>query len=96
MWYTAIIPAPSRRPICGYGGIGRHDGFRFHWATVQVQVLLPAPNQYNPNLFPIGEGFGLFIFFERYEKIYFPNGVNRKLTSVVSTFFRQFSLQSLE
>ena len=45
MWYTAIIPAPSRRPICGYGGIGRHDGFRFHWATVQVQVLLPAPRR---------------------------------------------------
>ena len=28
----------------GYGGIGRHAGFRFQWATVQVQVLLPAPN----------------------------------------------------
>ena len=27
---------------CGYGGIGRHDGFRFQWATVQVRVLLPA------------------------------------------------------
>ena len=29
--------------IRGYGGIGRHAGFRFQWATVQVQVLLPAP-----------------------------------------------------
>ena len=29
---------------------------------VQVRPLLPAPNQYNPNLFPIGDGFGLFIF----------------------------------
>ena len=29
--------------IGGYGGIGRHAGFRFQWATVQVQVLLPAP-----------------------------------------------------
>ena len=27
----------------GYGGIGRHARFRFWWATVQVQVLLPAP-----------------------------------------------------
>lgn len=27
----------------GYGGIGRHVGFRFQWATVQVRVLLPAP-----------------------------------------------------
>ena len=27
----------------GYGGIGRHDGFRFHCASVQVQVLSGAP-----------------------------------------------------
>ena len=27
---------------CGYGGIGRHAGFRFQWATVQVRILLPA------------------------------------------------------
>ena len=48
---------------------------------VQVQVLLPAPNQYNPNLFPIGDGFGLFVFFDRYETAYFRNGVKRKPTS---------------
>ena len=29
---------------CGYGGIGRRAGFRFLWATVQVQLLLSAPN----------------------------------------------------
>ena len=29
--------------ICGYGGIGRHAGFRFLWETVQVRVLLSAP-----------------------------------------------------
>ena len=45
---------------------------------MQVQVLLSAPNQYNPNLFPIGDGFGLFIFFDRYETAYFRNGVKRK------------------
>ena len=28
---------------CGYGGIGRRAGFRFLWATVQVQLLLSAP-----------------------------------------------------
>ena len=49
--------------------------------TVQVQVLLSAPNQYNPNLFPIGDGFGLFVFFDRYESTYFHNGVKRKPTS---------------
>ena len=45
---------------------------------VRVQVPPPAPNQYNPNLFPIGDGFGLFIFFDRYETAYFRNGVKRK------------------
>ena len=32
-------------PVRGYGGIGRHARFRFWWATVQVQVLLPAPKK---------------------------------------------------
>ena len=31
--------------------------------SVEVQVLLSAPQTQNPNLFPIGEGFGFFIFF---------------------------------
>src|SRR5699024_1097973 len=29
-----------------------------------VRVLSIAPNQENPNLFPIGEGFGFFVFLE--------------------------------
>ena len=49
--------------------------------TVWVRVPLPAPNQYNPNLFPVGDGFGLFVFFDRYETAYFRNGVKRKPTS---------------
>ena len=32
--------------------------------TVQVQVLLPAPNKNNPNLLPIGETFGFSLFFD--------------------------------
>ena len=31
--------------ICGYGGTGRRAGFRFQWATMQVQVLLSAPKR---------------------------------------------------
>ena len=31
--------------------------------SVEVQVLLSAPNTDNPNLFSIGEGFGFFVFF---------------------------------
>ena len=34
-----------------------------------VQVPSSAPNQYNPNqLFLVGDGFGLFLFFEKEEK----------------------------
>ena len=47
---------------------------------MQVQVLLSAPNQYNPNLFPIGDGFGLLLFFDRYETTHFRNRVRRKPT----------------
>jgi len=42
---------------------------------------LAAPNQYNPNLFPIGDGFGLFVFFDRYETTHFRNGVKKQPTS---------------
>ena len=46
---------------------------------IQVQVLLSAPNQYNPNqFFPVGDGFGLFVYFKRYENTYFPNGVIKR------------------
>ncbi len=40
-------------PIRGHGGIGRRDGFRIRWATVQVQVLLPAGNDsgFQPEFF---------------------------------------------
>ena len=35
---------------------------------VRVRPSSPAPNQYNPNLFPIGDGFGLFVFLGRADK----------------------------
>ena len=31
---------------------------------MQVQVLLPAPNENNPNLTPIGDGFGFVYYFQ--------------------------------
>ena len=49
--------------------------------SVGVRVPPPAPNLYNPNLFPIGDGFGLLVFFERFECTYFKNGLERKVTS---------------
>ena len=50
--------------------------------AVQVQVLLPAPNQNNPNqFFPVGDGFGLFVYFEKFEDTHFQNGVIKRPTS---------------
>ena len=47
--------------------------------TVPVRVRSPAPKQYNPNqIFPVGDGFGLFVYFDRYENTYFPNGVIKR------------------
>ncbi len=48
-------------------------------SLVQVQVLLSAPKQYNPNqIFPVGEGFGLLLFFKKFEDTYFRNGVIKR------------------
>ncbi len=48
--------------------------------SVQVRVLLPAPKQYYPNqIFPVGDGFGFFVFFGRFEETYFQNGVAKLL-----------------
>ena len=36
-------------------------------------------NQYNPNqIFLIGDGFGLFVFFEKFEDTHFRNGVVKR------------------
>ena len=32
--------------------------------SVQVQVLLSAPNSRNPNLVPVGEGFGFLLYLD--------------------------------
>ena len=45
---------------------------------MQVQVLSSAPNQYNPNPFPVGDGFGFIVFFERFEDTHFRNGVIKR------------------
>ena len=49
--------------------------------SVWVRVPSGAPNPYNPNLFPIGDGFGLLVFLSRYESTHFRNGAERKPTS---------------
>ena len=70
-------PSNNQNQICGCGGMA--DALASGASVrkdVGVQVPPSAPYQYNPNLFPIGDGFGLFVFFERYENTYFRNGLN--------------------
>ena len=53
---------------CGYGGIGRRAGFRFLWATVQVQLLLSAPSHNSLNFFTVKRMFGLFCYIQEFKK----------------------------
>ena len=47
--------------------------------TVRVRPPLPAPNRYNPNqIFLIGDGFGLFVFFGKFEDTHFGNGAVKR------------------
>ena len=49
---------------------------------VWVRVPPPAPKQYNPNqIFPVGDGFGLFVYFEKFEDTHFKNGIIKRPTS---------------
>ena len=51
---------------------------------VRVRPPPPAPNQYNPNqIFLIGDGFGLFVFFEKFEDTHFRNGVVKRPESKI-------------
>ena len=46
---------------------------------VPVRARLAAPNQYNPNqVFPVGDGFGLFVFFGKFEETHFRNDVVKR------------------
>ena len=62
--------------ICRYDGIGRRDGLKIRWWRHRVGSSPTTGTKYNPNLFPIGDRFGLFAFFYRYASIYFRNGVS--------------------
>ena len=59
-----------------------------NWAPIwfSVRPCWPAhlfqqqnTNKYNPNqIFLIGDGFGLFVFFEKFEDTHFRNGVVKR------------------
>ena len=50
--------------------------------NVPVRVRPPVPNQYNPNqsrqIIPVGDGFGLLLYFDKFEDTHFPNGVIKR------------------
>ena len=50
---------------------------------MQVQVLLPAPKHWGPNLLPIGETFGFVVFLK---------DVKQPLFVAVGEFFRFYQL----
>ena len=59
--------------------VDEEDSKSFGRDTVWVRVPPPAPNQYNPNqIFPVGDGFGFIVFFEKFEDTYFRNGVIKR------------------
>ena len=69
--------------MCGCGGMvdalasGANGG-----NIVWVRVPSSAPKQYNPNqIFPVGDGFGLFVYFEKFEDTHFKNGIIKRPTS---------------
>ena len=50
-------------------------------SDVQVQVLLSAPSDTNPNhlpIFQIGEGFGFVLLFDKVENTHFCNGIMKR------------------
>ena len=61
------------------GMVDEEDSKSFGGDIVWVRVPPPAPNQYNPNqIFPVGDGFGLFVFFGKFEETHFRNGVVKR------------------
>ena len=78
--FLVWVQVPSSAPYADMAELADAlDSGSSDFTVIQVQVLLSAPNQYNPNqFFPVGDGFGLFVYFERYENTYFPNGVIKR------------------
>ena len=66
--HAAVVESADTRDLKSLGG-----------NIMRVQVPPAAPNQYNPNqIFLIGDGFGLFVFFEKFEDTHFRNGVVKR------------------
>ena len=78
--YDGSNPSPSTNFFAGMAELAdAHGSGPCEGDFMQVQVLFPAPNQYNPNqIFVIGDGFGLFVFFEKFEDTHFRNGVVKR------------------
>lgn len=51
------------------------------------------PKQYNPNqIFLIGDGFGLFVYFEKFEETHFKNGIIKRPNAKAGTHGKETDL----
>ena len=88
IWWTWTIPAEVVKKMTRWV-IFRPNILRVYRAKYQrfataniCQVPSTAPKQYNPNqIFPVGGGFGLFVYFEKFEDTHFKNGIIKRPNS---------------
>ena len=68
--------------------------------AVQVQVLLPAPDNNNPNqIFIIGDGFGLFVYFPSHPSFFSENKTwldTKELIQHILQSFYEIMIYSLQ
>ena len=50
---------------------------------MKIPIRTPVPKKNNPNLFSVGDGFGLFVFLGEFEETHFQNGVVKQPESKV-------------
>ena len=63
-WQTKVVKREKLIIYAGVAELADAPDLGSGGNTVQVQVLSPAPNSRNPNLVPIGEGFGFLLYLD--------------------------------
>ena len=76
---TENVEKPMISTPCRSGGMADAGDLKsLGLMAVLVRVRSPAPDNDNPNqIFLIGDGFGLLVYFDKGEDVFFRNGVPR-------------------